>query len=307
MARVLIAGAGPAGAALALLLAERGVEVVLIERQNDFSREFRGEVLMPSGLQALSEIGVSREFEAVPRKRPPQIQLHISRRVVFDAEIDPEVFEGYAPEAVSQTHLLEMLVARAAKGPHFTLLRGASVKDLLIEDGRVVGLRVRMDQGTKELRGDLIVGADGRASVVRRKAQFDARAHELPMDIVWFKIPRPDWLRGVRAYVGRGHLLISYQTWDDTLQVVPILSRPDPNPNDVDAATAAIEAERMPEVRTIQRLQALPPKLVMSTSPMGAAGRYVAARILGSGIGQRRGLAGLRIFLFGASYVRLQV
>ena len=55
---VIVVGAGPAGASLAYVLASRGVSVTLLERQRDFAREFRGEVLLPSGLEALHEMGV---------------------------------------------------------------------------------------------------------------------------------------------------------------------------------------------------------------------------------------------------------
>ena len=51
MSSVVIIGAGPGGATLAYLLARRGIRVTLVERQSDFSRAFRGEVLLPSGLQ----------------------------------------------------------------------------------------------------------------------------------------------------------------------------------------------------------------------------------------------------------------
>ncbi|MCX5930424.1 MAG: FAD-dependent oxidoreductase, partial [Cyanobacteria bacterium] len=53
----VIVGAGPAGASLAMLLAERGVPVTLVEAARDFQRQFRGEGLMPSGLAALEAMG----------------------------------------------------------------------------------------------------------------------------------------------------------------------------------------------------------------------------------------------------------
>ena len=63
---VVVIGAGPAGAALAWLLADRGVPVTLVERQRDFAREFRGEVLMPSGVDALEQMGLGAR---APRAR----------------------------------------------------------------------------------------------------------------------------------------------------------------------------------------------------------------------------------------------
>ena len=58
MPHAVIVGAGPAGAALAYLLARRGIEVTLLERARDFEREFRGEVLMPSAFDALGQMGL---------------------------------------------------------------------------------------------------------------------------------------------------------------------------------------------------------------------------------------------------------
>ena len=56
LADVIVVGAGPAGALLAFLLARRNIAVTLLERQVDFEREFRGEVLMPSGLEVLERL-----------------------------------------------------------------------------------------------------------------------------------------------------------------------------------------------------------------------------------------------------------
>ena len=63
MGHVAIVGAGPAGATLAFLLASRGVHVSLFERRRDFSREFRGEILMPSGVKALQSMGLQNVLE----------------------------------------------------------------------------------------------------------------------------------------------------------------------------------------------------------------------------------------------------
>jgi 2-polyprenyl-6-methoxyphenol hydroxylase-like FAD-dependent oxidoreductase len=63
---VVIVGAGPAGAALAFLLAARSITTTLIERQDDFAREFRGELIMPSGLRVLDMLGVDVEKDRYP-------------------------------------------------------------------------------------------------------------------------------------------------------------------------------------------------------------------------------------------------
>ena len=219
MSHVVIVGAGPAGASLAHLLAHRGVEVTLLERQRDFAREFRGEVLTPSGIDALGQIGVADGIESLPAQELDDIAVYMSRRLVLHEEIDFAALGSSPPRAVSQPALLEMLVAESAKSPHFRFERGVAAKELLLDQDRVVGVRAQTEDGPRDLRADLVIGADGRGSSVRRHA--DLPVHDLgqPMDVVWCKVPCPDDWTGARAYAGRGHLLIGYRTWDGTLQM----------------------------------------------------------------------------------------
>ena len=78
-------------------------------------------------------------------------------------------------------------------------------------------MRIKTDDAERELRSSLVIGAYGRNFVVRKQAGLLTAHASLPMDIVWCKLPCPDDWRGVRAYAGRGHLLIAYHTWDATL------------------------------------------------------------------------------------------
>ena len=61
-----VVGAGPAGAVLALLLARRGVDVVLLEAHQDFDREFRGDTLHPAILEIMDEIGLAERLHELP-------------------------------------------------------------------------------------------------------------------------------------------------------------------------------------------------------------------------------------------------
>ena len=112
--RVAIVGAGPGGAALAYLLARRGIGVALIERQSDFACEFRGEGLMPSGVDALTQMGLGPALDALPQSRLEKLEVFLNgrRQLVIDvASLPPGA--GF-PRFVSQPALLEMLVAEAA-------------------------------------------------------------------------------------------------------------------------------------------------------------------------------------------------
>ncbi len=222
MAHAVIVGAGPAGAALAYLLVRRDIDVTLIERYTDFAREFRGEVLLPGGLQALAQMGLWEKLQDVPQVRLAAAELYINGSRRLRAALDPQAFKGYPPRWVSQPALLELLVTEAGAHPSFRLERGATVRDLLLEGGRVVGVRVHSERGEREIRADLVIGADGRTSVVRRRAGLPVVEDRIPMDIVWCKVPWPRFLgedRAIRAYLGGGRLLVAAPVYDGRLQI----------------------------------------------------------------------------------------
>src|SRR5262245_3918064 len=223
---VAIVGAGPAGAGLALLLAERGVPVVLIERQRDFEREFCGEAMMPSGLEALDAMGIRVEDTTLPQQRPQELEVYVERQRALRLTADAALFGGRTPLMVSQPALLEMLVERAARSAGFRFLRGAAVRDLLHEGGRVAGVRVETAEGEQRLRARLVVGADGRASIVRRRGGFEARERGTPMDVVWTRVPWPEnWgeTRPARAYLAGGHLMIAFPSPEGGLQIAWVI------------------------------------------------------------------------------------
>lgn len=217
---VVVVGAGPAGAALAFLLARRGVRVTLVERQTDFAREFRGEVLMPSGIDAFQQMGLGKAFEALPRARPQKADFHINGRFVQRFEF-PDVLD-VAPQMVSQPHMLEMLVEECAAFDGFRFVRGGTVAELLAEGSRTVGVRLR-GEDREEIRGDLVVGADGRQSTVRRKAGLVAATSPEAFDLLWFKVPMPPWLPeeggAVQAFIRPGQLCLAFPAFDGSLQM----------------------------------------------------------------------------------------
>jgi 2-polyprenyl-6-methoxyphenol hydroxylase-like FAD-dependent oxidoreductase len=221
--KILVVGAGPAGATLAYLLAHRGIDVTLLERQSDFSREFRGEFLMPSGYLALEEMGLKDAMAGVSRRVQESISLYLNGNHVFTQELEADALEQSPFQAISQPELLEMLVSEAGKSPRFRFERGASVKELLFEGERVVGVRARTEAGEERLHADLVVGADGRASIVRKKGGFTDRHVSPPLDVVWWKIPCPDDWTGPSIFMGRGHFMLVYKNWEGKLQIAWII------------------------------------------------------------------------------------
>ena len=227
MSRVVIVGAGPAGATLALLLAERGIDVTLLERRRDFAREFRGEILMPSGIEALDQMGLAGLLTRIPTRTNRELTVYLNGRSIVGGSLSREVFGDRLPTVVSQPAFLEGVVEIAGRNPGFEFRPGVAVKSLVREANRVARVVIHdatdNASGERTVRADLVVGADGRNSFVRKQLALSARSMSPPMDVVWCKLPRPDGWTGMHAYIGSGHLLIAYHTWDDTLQLAWVI------------------------------------------------------------------------------------
>jgi len=217
MPNTIVAGAGPAGALLACLLARRGVPVTLLERQPDFSREFRGEVLMPSGIAALHEAGLRQQLDALPNLPIRTVEIFRGERRV--AAIALGSFPT-PPRIVPQPAMLEMIVAEAAKFPGFKLERGVTVRDLIYEKDRVAGVHADTLDGPRDYRGDFVVACDGRTSAIRKRAALPQDRIMQRFDIVWGRVPGhfPDG-RTARGYIGHGHLLIIYPSPEGHMQI----------------------------------------------------------------------------------------
>lgn len=196
--KVLVVGAGPAGAATALLLARSGIGVTIVEREAPFERVFRGEGLMPLGIDALFEMGLGAVLESVPNRKVGSWNICIDGEEVFVIPEPVEELEELAVRVVSQPAFLEKIVQEASRYPSFSFERAVRMRDLVRdENGRVVGAELETeDGGTREARADLVVGTDGRGSLVRTRAGLGLDLLPESYDVLWFKMPAPERLRG---------------------------------------------------------------------------------------------------------------
>jgi 2-polyprenyl-6-methoxyphenol hydroxylase-like FAD-dependent oxidoreductase len=184
MTQVIIIGAGPTGATLALLLAKSGITVKLIEASRSFRRFFRGEGLMPSGLNALEEMGLSSILNKIPHRPLDAWKFIIENRQLFKVE-EPIESGGKPCTLVSQPPFLEAVIEEAKSYPNFELIQGTGVQDLLWENQRVCGVRLSDEI---LLDADLVIGADGRNSIIRQRANLTIEEQFNSFDILWFKL-----------------------------------------------------------------------------------------------------------------------
>ncbi|MBB5915799.1 2-polyprenyl-6-methoxyphenol hydroxylase-like FAD-dependent oxidoreductase [Nocardia transvalensis] len=189
----LVAGGGPAGIVLGLLLARAGVEVTVLEKHGDFLRDFRGDTVHPTTLDLLDELGLGEEFAKLPQRRVTTVQVPIGGRMQTLASFTDLPGRHKYIAMVPQWDLLDLLARAADREPEFRLRVNTEATDIIREGGRVAGVRYRTNDGAAgEIRADLTVACDGRTSVLREAAGLGSRRWPTPFDVWWFRIPRHD-------------------------------------------------------------------------------------------------------------------
>lgn len=205
-----IVGGGPGGAVLSLLLARKGIPVMLLEAHKNFEREFRGDTIHPSVLEIMDEVGLADRLHQLPHTKIRTMTLRTVDGPVSIADITHLKIRYPYIMMLPQSRFLEFIIQEAENYPQFQLVLGANVQRLVEKDGVVEGVRYRADDGWHEVRALLTVGADGRFSRLRSLAGFEPIKTAPPMDILWFCMPRKpeDAEDAAGGYLGRGHILV---------------------------------------------------------------------------------------------------
>ncbi|HYE40818.1 MAG TPA: FAD-dependent oxidoreductase [Ramlibacter sp.] len=185
-----IAGGGPAGLVLGYLLARGGVRVTVLEKHDDFLRDFRGDTIHPSTLTVLQDLGLLEEFLALPHQEVGELTGEVYRQLVTLADF------RHLPSArpflvlVPQWDFLSFIAGHALRLPNFALRMGAHAYGVIEEAGRVAGVRFTELGEAREIRADLVVAADGRHTTLRGSAGLASVDEGAPIDVLWFRIAR---------------------------------------------------------------------------------------------------------------------
>lgn len=169
-AEAIVVGGGPAGSTFATALAEMGHRVLLLDKARFPRHKACSDYINPAGVSLLGELGILDEALRMRASLMPGMIIHAPNGSRFTANYD-KAEAGRAALGLSRYHMDNLLLNRA-KAAGVVVCEGAHVRDIIRDDGRVVGVAARINGTHQDMRAPLVVGADGRNSIVARKLEL---------------------------------------------------------------------------------------------------------------------------------------
>jgi len=169
MIDVVVVGAGPAGSAAAILLAERGWSVTLLDKAAFPRPKICGEYLSPEAARVMDRLGVLKPVDAAGAQPLSGMRIIAPDGTVLDGTYPTSgPWRGYRDHALAiRREVFDRILLERARALPVDVRERHRVTGLLVEGGLVRGVKAESADGAPvEVRGRLVVGADGRASVV---------------------------------------------------------------------------------------------------------------------------------------------
>ncbi len=186
--QLCIVGGGPAGLFAGLLFARAGVETLVIEKHNDFLRDFRGDTVHPSTLELFAQLGLLESLLALPHDRVETIGGRIMGEMLTVADFRHLDVPAPYIALMPQWDLLAFIAAEAQHYPNFTLRMNCEATGITTAPtGRVTGVKIADGE---DISADLVIAADGRGSVIRTAAALPLETIGAPMDVFWFRVAK---------------------------------------------------------------------------------------------------------------------
>ncbi|HEY6121418.1 MAG TPA: NAD(P)/FAD-dependent oxidoreductase [Pyrinomonadaceae bacterium] len=185
---VVIAGAGPAGSSAAIHLAQRGVNVLLVEQKRFPRQKLCGEFISPECREHFKRLGVAADMDsALPATLSETVFYSLTGHRI---SVPSEWLTSNSPAlGLSRAEMDYNLLKRAAS-LGVTVLQDASVVDVLEDANHVRGVRVKLGEVTMDYESSIVIDATGRTRALIRKSKSRGgkRFHAGKSRLIAFKV-----------------------------------------------------------------------------------------------------------------------
>jgi 2-polyprenyl-6-methoxyphenol hydroxylase-like FAD-dependent oxidoreductase len=182
---------------------------VVLEKHADFLRDFRGDTVHPSTLQAMHDLGLLERFLKRPHTEITQVEGKVGDETIHLADLRHLPTAAKFVALMPQWDFLDFVAEEGRRFPEFEVRMSTEAVDFTRADGTVTGVVARSDAGRLEIAADLVIAADGRDSKLRDRAGLAVKDIGAPIDVLWMRLPRhSDDKNAVLGRIGPGYVLV---------------------------------------------------------------------------------------------------
>ena len=218
----IIVGARCAGSPTAMLLAQKGYKVLLVDKASFPSDTISTHIIWPPGVAHLKSWGLLEKVVATGCPRVNDLTFDVGS---FALHGSPTGYEGTTECYAPRRTILDKILVDAARDAGAEVRERCYVEGVVWDGGRVTGIRCRDDDGrTVTEKARVVIGADGRNSAIARHVGAE-KYNEKPDLACWYYtywsgVP----VSGVEFYMAPEHA-IGYLPTNDGQVCVPVASK----------------------------------------------------------------------------------
>ena len=188
--QIIIAGAGPVGCIVGLILARAGISVTILETENDLIPELRASTFHPPTLDMLDELGVTPKLidQGLITPKIQYRDLEDGLVAEFDhALIDDRTKHPYRLQC-EQFKLTRIIAEMLKEFPHAEISFDSKFVDASQTDN-AVRVFYETPAGSEQVTCDYLIGADGSRSEVRKSQKIEFQGFTYPEQFVTVSVP----------------------------------------------------------------------------------------------------------------------